>query len=175
MTNSQSENLKDKISDKPQNGGARAGAGRPKGSMNPDTKLRVAAKAEFQRRVARKVAPLFNAQFDLAIGEKYLMVKHVDYEDGKKKVSVEVVTNIDLIKQYIDDDGVSLNEGEDYYYMSVKPANNQALDSLLNRAFGKADESLDLTSGGDKLNNYSSLSDEEITTRIEEYLARRKK
>lgn len=176
MPDSKPEILKNNSAKKSKNGGARPGAGRPKGGMNESTKIRMAAKLEFQRRVAHHADQLFHSQFDLATGEKYLMVKHVDTDDkGKRKVWVEMVTDVETIKKYIEDGGKSLNEGDDYYYMSTKPASNQALDSLLNRAFGKADENLDLTSGGEKITNYSELSDEKLTKMIESYLARRKK
>lgn len=150
MDNNESEKLKDKSV---KNGGARPGAGRPKGSMNEASKFRKAAKMEFQRRVANHVDKIFHSQFDLALGEKYLMVKRVEGEGKNRKTWVEVVEDVGTIKDYIEDDGVSLNRdaGEDYYYMTTKPANNMALDSLLNRAFGKADESLDITSDGEKL------------------------
>lgn len=157
------------------NGGARPGAGRPKGGMNEATKVRMAAKAEFQRRVAVMADKLFNAQYDLAVGEKYLMVKKVDGDGKNKKTWVEIVTDLDTIKQYIEDDGKSLNDGEDFYYMSTKPANNMALDSLLNRSFGKADETLDIKSGGETINALRSLTDEELRNRIESYLDRTSK
>lgn len=134
-------------------GGARAGAGRKLHGKNPATIKREEAKRQFQARVAKNANKLFNAQFDLAIGEKYLMVKRVTGTGKDRKTWVEVIEDIETIKKYIDDDGESLNAdaGEDYYYMSVRGANNPAIDSLLNRSFGKADESLDITSDGRKL------------------------
>lgn len=168
MNNSDPEKLKhNSVDKKSKNGGARPGAGRPKGGMNEATKLRMAAKLEYQRRVANNADRLFNSQFDLAIGEKYLMVKRVEGEGKNKKTYIETVTNVQTIKDFLDDDGATLNEdaGEEYYYMSTKPANNQALDSLLNRAFGKADESLDITTGGESIKP-RELTDEELNDRI---------
>jgi len=134
-------------------GGAREGAGRPKGSENEDTKIRRVAEQNFKTRVANQVDRIFNSQLDLAIGEKYLMVKRVEGEGKNRRTWVEVVTDLETIKQFIDDDGASLNAdaGEDYYYMTTKPANNQALDSLMNRAFGKPKESVDHTTNGKDL------------------------
>lgn len=143
---------KEKIDSAPKkNGGARPGAGRPKGSENESTKLRRLAKLAFQDRVAAVTDRLFNSQYDLAIGEKYLMVKRVEGEGKNRRTWVEVVEDVGTISQYIEDDGASLNEdsGEDYYYMTTKPANNMALDSLLNRAYGKADEKLTLANDED--------------------------
>lgn len=134
-------------------GGKREGAGRPKGSMNEATQQRMAVKAAFIERVNKNADRLFNAQFDLAVGEKYLMVKRVEGEGNRRKTWVEIVTDVETIKAYLDDDGETLNSdsGEDYYYMTTKPANNLALDSLLNRSFGKADEHIDHTSDGEKM------------------------
>ncbi len=152
-------------------GGKREGAGRPKGSMNESSKERARTKAAYIARVNKNADKLFNAQLDLAIGEKYLLVRRTKGEGKKKKTWVEVVTDIETIKQFIDDGGASLNDGEDYYYMTTKPANNMAIDSLLNRSLGKPEERVDITSGGEQISaNLNDLSDEELHARIESYL-----
>lgn len=138
----QLEKLKDNSSGK--HGGARDGAGRPKGSMNEDSKVRMEAKKRFLERVAKVSDRLFNAQFDLAIGEKYLMVKRTEGEGKNRKTYTEIVDDPDTIVAYLNGD--LNNHGEDeYYFMTTKPADNRALDSLLNRAFGKPDEKLEIT------------------------------
>lgn len=167
------DKLKNNSAKKSKNGGARPGAGRPKGSMNESTKIRMAAKLEFQRRVAKHADELFHSQFDLAKGEKYLMVVRTIGEGSKTRRETEIVTDPELIKQFLDEQ--LENTDDEFYYMTTKPANNMALDSLLNRAFGKAEESLDITSGGEQINSVSDLSDEELHARIDEYLVRRKK
>ena len=134
-------------------GGARPGAGRPPGSMNSDKIERMKIKEAFIERINRHADHLFNAQYDLAIGEKYLMVKKTTGHGKNRKTWIEVVEDIETIKEYLDDDGESLNSDTDseYYYMTTKPANGMALDSLLNRSFGKAEEKLDVTTNGDSL------------------------
>ena len=169
----ETEKQKNNSVDEPKvNGGARPGAGRPKGGMNEATKVRMAAKQEFQRRVVAMSDHLFNAQYDLAIGEKFLLVKRVEGEGKNRKTWIEMVTDIETIKAYLEDDGVALNEdaGEDYYYMSTKPANNMALDSLLNRAYGKPDEKLEVKDTS--LTNAHKLSSEDIDERIKRYFKR---
>lgn len=155
-------------------GGARPGAGGPKGKMQPQTLERIQAAKLFKARVAKNTNKLFNAQFDLAIGEKYLMVKRVTGTGKDRKTWVEVVDNIETIKEYIDDDGESLNAdaGEDYYYMSVRGANNSALDSLLNRAYGKAEERLDITTDGESINT-SGLDADDINAKLSALIAGR--
>ncbi len=142
-----SEKLKENQPKK--NGGARPGAGRPKHSKNPATIEREAVKRAFQERVAKHADKLFNAQLDLAVGEKYLMVIRTVGTGAKQRRETSVVTDIELIKQYLDD--TLDNTDEEYYFMTTKPANNMALDSLLNRSFGKADEKLDITSNNETI------------------------
>lgn len=128
--------------DKSSWGGARPGAGRPKGSMNPASKERAAAKKEFQDRVAQNVDRLFNAQFNLATGEQYLMWRHKVGMGVKEKTIVEVIDDPEVIKQFINEE---LDNPDDYYFISTKPANNSAVDSMLDRAFGKADSKIENT------------------------------
>jgi hypothetical protein len=125
-------------------GGPRPNSGRPKGSMNSATREMKEARKIFIDRVNKNTDKIFNAQLDLAIGEKYLMVVKQVGKGAKARRETEIVTDTDLIKQYLDDD-TSLDKEEEYYFMTTKPANNQALDSLLNRSFGKPKESIDLT------------------------------
>lgn len=168
------EKLKNKSTDEPKRlGGARPGAGRPKGGMNENTRIRMEAKKEFQRKVSKMASKLFVAQYDLAVGEKYLMVKRTSGEGKNKKTWVEIETNIDTIQKYLEDDVESLNNDENYYYMTTKPANNMALDSLLNRAFGKPDEKLDITSDGENINKLKEITDEELDARIRQYFKNR--
>lgn len=136
------------LDDKPKWGGPRPNSGRPKGSMNPATKTRVATKAAFQDRVARNADRLFNSQFNLATGEQYLMWKHEVGSGAKTRTVVEIVEDPEIIKSFLDD---TLDQASDeYYFISTKPANNMALDSLLNRSFGKADEKIE-NSGEQKI------------------------
>ena len=145
------ENLKDNSSedsnDPKQHGGARAGAERPKGSENAATKERRASLERFKDRVEKHADRLFNAQANLATGETYLFVVITEKgKGGKETRHTEMVTDPEIIKAYLDE---TLDVGDDeYYYISTKPANNMAIDSLLNRAFGTPQKSIDLTSKG---------------------------
>lgn len=119
--------------------------GRRKGSMNKATRESKLAKKRFQERVNLNADKLFNAQLDLAVGEKHLMVMRTEGSGKNRRRWTEIVDNPELIKEYLDGD---LEDTEDsYYYMTTKPANNQAIDSLLNRSFGKATEKVEMTGG----------------------------
>lgn len=141
------ENMKD-IHEKKW-GGSRTGAGRPVHSKNPNTIEREEAARQFKERVAKHTDKLFNAQMDLAVGEKYLMVITTIGSGAKQRKETSIVTDPQLIKQFLDEE--LDNTDTEHYFMTTKAANNMALDSLLNRSFGKAQEKLDITTDGDKI------------------------
>jgi hypothetical protein len=130
-------------------GGKRPGSGRPKGSLAKSTMTAMEAKNHFINRVQKNVDTLFNAQLALAKGEQFLYRKVTTGEGKSRRTSVEMVQDTELIEEYLVDDGYSLNQesDEEYYYISTRPANNQAIDSLLNRAFGKAPEKIEIEGG----------------------------
>lgn len=161
----QLENLKNNSSEpaddgQPQHGGAREGAGRPKGSENEDTKQRRLASSLFKDRVAKHANKLFNAQLDKAIGEKYLFVK-TTVNKGKKNERQEtsIVTDPEIIKQFLDDE-LNQDGADEWYFISTKGADNYAIESLLNRAFGTAVKAVDLTSNGESV--LGSMDDKEL-------------
>lgn len=137
-------------------GGKREGSGRPKGSMNEATKERIETKAAFIDRVNKNADKLFNSQLDLAVGEKYLMVVRTIGTGSKQRRETSIVTDTDTIKSFLDEE--LDNTDEEYYFMTTKPADNKAIDSLLNRSFGKAEEKLDITSAGEKISTTTADS-----------------
>ncbi len=132
-----------------QNGGKRPGAGRPKGKLNAKTLEKTAVRDAFNQLVMRSATRLFNAQLDLALGEKQLFVKYFVGEGKDRKSVVQVVTDPELIKEYLIDDGATLNASgtDEYYYISTKPADNRAIQALLDRALGRAPDKLEITGG----------------------------
>lgn len=139
------DNKLDSLKNESKHGGKRKGAGRQKGSMNKATMDTKITKRRFQQRVNQNADKLFNAQLDLAIGEKHLMVVRTEGTGKNRKRWTEIVENPDMIRQYLDDE--LMDDDEHYYYMTTKPANNQAIDSLLNRSFGKATEKVEFEGG----------------------------
>jgi len=131
-------------------GGIRANQGRPKGSILNTTKEKKAVKAEFDRRVRQHADRLFNAQLNLAVGETVLMVKEYVGEGKNRKVKHTQVTDIDIISQFLDENNggpTTLGEDDSWYYLTTRQANNQAIDSLLNRGFGKPTEKVQVEGG----------------------------
>lgn len=158
------ENLKDNSSTEPtpaEHGGARPGAGRPKGSENEDTKKSRLALAHFKERVHKAADRLFNSQLDAALGEKFLYVTttHTDSK-GKKTRETTMVTDPETIKEYLDGEYEDNSPDADYYFISTKAANNMAIDSLLNRAFGTPQKNVDVTSKGEGI--LSRMDDKDL-------------
>lgn len=131
-------------------GGARKGAGMPKGMTTKKVLEQRAVNDAFRQRVLKHADRLFNAQLNLAVGEQVLMVKSTTGEGKNRKTTYEQVTNADTIQRFLDEaDGspTSLGEDENWYYLTTKPANNQALESLLNRGMGKAPDKIEVEGG----------------------------
>lgn len=136
-------------------GGRRANQGRPVGSQNKKTLETKIVAEEMRQRILKNMDKLINAQMSLGVGEQVLMVKVKERDDeGKvKRIYHEVVDDPEIIKQYLDYEegyGLQVNSPHDedhFYYLSVRPANNQAIDSLLNRAVGKAPDKIEIEGG----------------------------
>jgi hypothetical protein len=125
---------------------AKRGRGRPPGAKNKATLEKAAVIEAFNQRVLNQADALFNAQFKLATGSQ--IVFRIDVEKGKqggiKETHVQV-TNPQEIKELLDahggDDG---SVDGNYYYFQTIPPDNKAIDSLLNRTFGKAKETMEI-------------------------------
>lgn len=133
----------DSLINKSKHGGKRTGAGRKQGSKNKKTLEKEKVKEQLEQRVMTNVNKLVNAQFDLATGEKYLMVTRTIGKGSKQRRETEIITDSEIIKRYLDEDLESSDD--EFYFMTTKPANNQALQGLLDRVFGKAPQGIDFT------------------------------
>jgi hypothetical protein len=128
-------------------GGKRNGAGRPEGSLSKATLEKKKIEAAFTQRVLNAADRLFNAQLAIAEGLTHLYrIDEVKDGDGKKRREHVLVTDPEEIKQFLDE-----HEGSDgtvdntYYYLTTKAPDNRAIDSLLDRAFGKATNKTEVT------------------------------
>jgi hypothetical protein len=118
-------------------GGARPGAGRKPGVMEPKTIERMAIIEAFRDRVAKNADRLFNAQINLAEGTTHLF--RIDKDSKGNNLPAVLVESTEEIRQYLDGE-----TDDSYYYITTKQPDNRALDSMLDRAFGKAQQSVQL-------------------------------
>jgi len=128
-------------------GGLLPGAGRKQGRLAIKTLQKMAVKRELDQRVMSKATQLFNAQYAKAVGS--IQVFRIDEEGtGKNKKKVHtLVTDPNEIGEVLDategnGGGVV---GEDFYFVSNVHPDNRAIDSMFDRTFGKANQSLEIT------------------------------
>jgi len=129
-------------------GGARPGAGRPKGGKNAATLEKERVFAEMRCRIAKSTDKLLNAQMNLAEGCQYLyVIKTITDSNGKKtKQRPEIVERQSIIEKFL---AGELDQMDDeYYYLTTEKPDNKALDSLFDRTFGKAQQNIDVKSNG---------------------------
>jgi hypothetical protein len=143
-------------------GGPQPGSGRPKGRLNQSTLEAMAVKKEYQDKIRRNAEKLFTAQMSLASGVQMLFVIHTDSKGQRRKP--EMITDPDTINRFLEEnegvDGTLKSDEkkkspkskvEDYYFLTTKIPDSRTISDMLDRAFGKADATLDVTSGGNAI------------------------
>jgi len=127
------------------------------------TLTREEAYRRVQERIIERSMKLANAQTMLGLGtiKVFRIDAHYEYFGKQKKLvkdKPKIVKDDEEIINVLDHeygDGESPDEIEgDYpkfYFVEVKDANNQAIDSQFNRLFGKPKESVDVTSNGQQI------------------------
>lgn len=116
------------------NGGKRPGAGRPKGKLSPQTYDKIRVLEQYKQKVMKVADKLFKSQLHLADGISYLY-KITTFKNGSKS-RPELITDQLTIEAYLTGD--LENEKDEYYYITTEPPDNRAIDSMLDRTFGKA-------------------------------------
>lgn len=137
-------------------GGRQPGAGRPKGTRNALTVEREKVLEDWKNGVARRATALLQAQTVLATGCIKVFVIRSHWEgSGKNAKRVrskpEIVETDEEIIAALDHeygDGESPNDDDVYYFVATKDPENGAIDSLLNRTFGKPKESVAVEHSG---------------------------
>lgn len=124
-------------------GGKQEGAGRPKGSMNRTTRLRKEAETALHERILARADDIISNQLQLSRGHSYLF-KIITDPKTRKKGKPELVVDRNEIMQFLVDRENCDIEGRTeignniYYYISTEKPENKAIDSMLDRVFGKA-------------------------------------
>lgn len=128
--------------------------GRPKGAKSANTLVKEAVLAEFRQKVLDSADILFNSQLHIARGQTYLYKiekeLQVGPKGGKKYVSSKpkLVTEQWEIEAYLTgkvEEGDVEDENDPnatYYFLTAKDPDNKAIDSMLDRTFGKSTQSI---------------------------------
>jgi hypothetical protein len=89
---------------------------------------------------------LLNSQLALAEGEMNLYVKT---KRGNKTITT-MIDDPQVVIDYLD--GNLTDSDNEYYYLATKSPDGKALDSLLDRTYGKAKQSMDITTDDEPIN-----------------------
>ncbi len=118
------------------NGGARPGAGRKPGKPNQRTLEKTAVRRAIEQRILRKADRIHNAQFALAVGSYSIFRIDTD-KNGTR--SHTLVTDDDEAGNILDAlQGRDQGQIEDSFaIVQYNKPDNRAIDSMLNRVFGK--------------------------------------
>jgi hypothetical protein len=141
------ENNLENLNDNSSWGGKREGAGRPKGSKDPETIEKEKVLAEIKSRIAKSANKLLSSQMNLAQGVQMLYCITTNEKGVRSKP--ELITDQFTIEKYLA--GELEGNDKEYYFITTERPDNRALDSLFDRAFGKAQNSIDVTSDGKPL------------------------
>lgn len=119
--------------------------------------------AAWRQRVFKFADNLLDSQMTLARGQTFLYRVDKEFvQTGKgpaggfyKKLKPVIVEDPEEIRNFIEREGTGENPVEDendsgsaYYYLTTKEPNNQAIDSMLDRAGGKAIATTQITGDG---------------------------
>lgn len=137
-------------------GGKRPGAGRKKGSKSFTTLEREKILEEWKNGVAKRTRGLLQAQTVLATGCIKVFVIRSHWEgSGKNKKLVkskpEIVEDEEEIISALDFEygqGDSPHTETEYYFVATKDPENNAINSLMDRTFGKAKEQVEVKHTG---------------------------
>jgi len=125
-------------------GGARPGAGKPRGCKHKKTLEQEVALDLYKQRILNNLLPLIRAQFNQAEGMTVMFQRRKvkNSKTGKLERTGELVRVMDInrVEQLLKGDG----QGENYYYITTKDPNVKALEDLFNRVFGKPKETIEL-------------------------------
>ena len=120
-------------------GGARAGAGKPKGTRWASTLSKEAAREFLRRQVIKQLEPLVGAMIDNALGIKHLMMR--DPKTGKFERVAKDATDPKVAEAQID---AALASGNSFWIYTKDPS-IQAFTDLMNRALDKPTEKVQHT------------------------------
>lgn len=128
--------------------------GRRKGKLLPKTLEKMAVINAFKDKVMQSADVLFRSQLHLAVGLSYLYKIEKDVVTGPKggktyvKRRPELVTSQMEIENYLMglcEEGDPDDENDPaatYYFITTRPPDNKAIDSMLDRTFDKASQPL---------------------------------
>ena len=114
--------------------------GRPHGARSIQSLEKQAIKESIDQRIMRSTAPIVDAQLSLARGVSMLYYVHTTKKGVREKPVL--IEDRATIEAYLADE--LENNEEDYYFITTKEPNNEAIKNLLDRVHGKPKETMDV-------------------------------
>ncbi len=159
--------------------------GRPLGRKNDATLEKEKVDLAIKQRIFKNADLILNSQLSIGKGQQFLYkIEKTQVVGSKGGISYKsekpkLVTEEWEIQAYLDglvDEDNGESEPKDrsatYYFITTKEPNNMAIDSMFNRALGKATEHTDITTGGKSLNallvKFVNGDDNRNTTGVQE-------
>jgi len=167
-------------------GGAQPNAGRPLGGHNKATLERRQVEKELHQAIMNKANRLLKIMMYQAEGD-YFLIRIDMVEDGKKKKKEHItVTSGTEIRKFFNEHAQNINSQDEldglngkvdnnYYYIKKKEADWRAIESLLDRVFGKSTQHISTDDGDNEKENYEQLNGEQLDRHIDELRKRIKK
>jgi len=130
-------------------GGKRKGAGMPKGMKTKKTMEKIEAETYFRQRVLDSIEKIVDSQMNLARGCQYLFKIKKIYVEKEDKYVVPKGAKPEIVKSQTEIASFLAGEFDDrdecdYYFMTTEKPDNKALDSLVDRVFGKARQNISI-------------------------------
>lgn len=143
-------------------GGPQPGSGRPKGKLNQTTIDAMLVKKDYQDKIRKQADRLFNAQMNLAEGVTMLFRIHTNKKGEKGKP--ELVTSQSEISMFIEECGGYDGKigDDDYYFLTTKVPDSRTISDMLDRAMGKAPQSLEVSNPDGRMSPYATITAEEL-------------
>ena len=122
--------------------------GRPVGSLSEATKENLKAQDALRIKILKSTDKLYQSQMALASGCSFLYCVTTSKKGIKSKP--ELITSQAVIEKFLQG---TLNEkdSQEFHFITTEKPDTRAIDSMMDRVFGKAPQSLDVTSDGEKL------------------------
>jgi len=137
-------------------GGARKNAGRPKGKQDPQTIERNQVLQAYKDKILRHADQFFRTQKVLAFGHyEIFIVEHYEDANGKVKRRHVLVEEPELMANILDDP--ELTQGDNYVIVRKVEADKYTLEAMLDRAMGKASQTVDINA--DITTNINTIPD----------------
>ncbi len=128
-----------------------ANRGRKPGSQTIKQLQKAAVQDELRQRVMKNADKLFNAQFAQAVGsiQIFEVIEHKNSKGNVIRIEHKLVTDAETIKQVLDTgEGVNCSVDGGFYLVTHIMPENRAIDSMLDRTFGKAQQSIEVKNEG---------------------------